>query len=369
MTDLSAFNQLVSKRYDTYPVLRRKYGIVKKIISYARAIVTVEDEELLDLQEQYKEKEEERQQAIENGETPEEDDSASRTRDLPLLNKTGETLKVGDGVWIHYWHDLANGYIAERIGLTKFRRSLYLDGMVILGEAQAEVYCHAQKMVTSESDDKRRWDQLYQQRLMNVDSKDNIEVTKGEMSHGINAFFINGFPAIMSLYCPIGNNVSSIERERMNARIKLFNMKLLFNEISVKAQLGTMTTTESFTNFYIDIAAVGTDRTCQLGIFYKYNNVEHIYMQNIYTCAMDDLASVFEHIGLVIICHGTIYNPNRDHPYGYIKGRIAFCYRDENKNINIGDFGNEMTLNFANTEEYEYAKCVFSESEYEEVEF
>lgn len=42
-------------------------------------------------------------------------------RTLTLLNKSGELLKVGDGVVIHYWDNIANGYIALRCGLPVFK--------------------------------------------------------------------------------------------------------------------------------------------------------------------------------------------------------------------------------------------------------
>lgn len=42
-------------------------------------------------------------------------------RTLTLLNKSGELLKAGDGVVIHYWDNIANGYIALRCGLPVFK--------------------------------------------------------------------------------------------------------------------------------------------------------------------------------------------------------------------------------------------------------
>ena len=42
-------------------------------------------------------------------------------RTLTLLNKSGELLKQGEGVIIHYWDNIANGYIALRCGLPVFK--------------------------------------------------------------------------------------------------------------------------------------------------------------------------------------------------------------------------------------------------------
>ena len=41
----SLCGRMIEKRYETYPVLKRKYGIIKEIISYAKAVVTLEDGE------------------------------------------------------------------------------------------------------------------------------------------------------------------------------------------------------------------------------------------------------------------------------------------------------------------------------------
>ena len=37
---------------------------------------------------------------------------------INLLNKTGEYLSVGDGVWIHYWKEISDGYVAIKDGLS-----------------------------------------------------------------------------------------------------------------------------------------------------------------------------------------------------------------------------------------------------------
>jgi len=37
---------------------------------------------------------------------------------INLLNKTGEYLSVGDGVWIHYWKEISDGYVAIKNGLS-----------------------------------------------------------------------------------------------------------------------------------------------------------------------------------------------------------------------------------------------------------
>ncbi len=54
-------------------------------------------------------------------------------RTLTLLNKTGEVLKEGEGVIIHYWDNVANGYIALRCGLPVYKND-YSEGNDYTGE-------------------------------------------------------------------------------------------------------------------------------------------------------------------------------------------------------------------------------------------
>lgn len=52
---------------------------------------------------------------------------------ITLLNKTGEFLKIGDSVIIHYWDNIANGYIALRCGLPVYKND-YSEGNDYAGE-------------------------------------------------------------------------------------------------------------------------------------------------------------------------------------------------------------------------------------------
>lgn len=52
---------------------------------------------------------------------------------LTLLNKTGELLSEDDGVIIHYWNTVANGYIALRSGLPQYLNN-YSTGSDYYGE-------------------------------------------------------------------------------------------------------------------------------------------------------------------------------------------------------------------------------------------
>jgi hypothetical protein len=41
----------------------------------------------------------------------------SNNREILLLNKTGEILEENDKVWIHYWDNIQNGYVALKVGV------------------------------------------------------------------------------------------------------------------------------------------------------------------------------------------------------------------------------------------------------------
>lgn len=62
-------------------------------------------------------------------------------RSLTLLNKTGENLYEGDSVWVHYWTNLANGYIAIRNGLPNIKRGqLSITNAVAMLENQSDIF-------------------------------------------------------------------------------------------------------------------------------------------------------------------------------------------------------------------------------------
>lgn len=195
MSDLSAFKSLVDKRYETYSVMKRKYGIIKEVLSYAKAIVTLEDKDMTDIQEYYRAKEKERKQLEAQGLTIEDDDPFADLRNLTLLNKTGEVLEVGDAVWVYYWHDLSSGYIAIRCGVsdgtTRAKYTVERVGIMPSSTAtSSDIFIHARVY------DPEVWEWGMRDKMWVVDDKHNLIFYRGQTSGDFYpyAFFVNGFP-------------------------------------------------------------------------------------------------------------------------------------------------------------------------------
>lgn len=190
MSNLSILNNIVNNRYNTYDVLHRKYGIVKTVLSYARAIVTVEDKDMLELQEDYKK----------NAREGKSNDDITGKRDLNLLNKTGEVLEVGDAVWVYYWHDVASGYIAMRIGAKqKEKASARISRAAVLPAPTPDnIYSNA-KIYPDYV-----WDETISSRTYFIDDDKNLTFQTGAGGNQyypqFNLFLVNGFPTVIIPY-------------------------------------------------------------------------------------------------------------------------------------------------------------------------
>lgn len=124
-------------------------------------------------------------------------------RTVKLLNKTNETLEVGDSVIVHYWDNIANGYIALRCGLPNLKQGLHIDNSAVLSEDLESLY-------TVEST------------VFNVDSK-NLLTEK--YSSPSNIVMVNGNPAI---YVPF-----ACKDERFREIMFGIDKKLFTNTINV----------------------------------------------------------------------------------------------------------------------------------------
>lgn len=201
MSDLSAFKSLVDKRYETYSVMKRKYGIIKEVLSYAKAIVTLEDKDMTDIQEYYRAKEKERKQLEAQGLVIEDDDPFADLRNLTLLNKTGEALEVGDAVWVYYWHDLSSGYIAIRCGVSNgiVRAKYTVEHVGVMPSSTAsssDIYAHAREY------DEEDWEWGMADHARVIDDAHNLIFYGGRTTVDFypNLFLVNGFPTASVTY-------------------------------------------------------------------------------------------------------------------------------------------------------------------------
>ena len=222
---LSYLNGIVKQRYKTYPVLKRKFGIVKTVISYGKAIVTLEDEDMLKLQRDYKEQ-------------GEEYESNRKTRDLTLLNKTGVPLQIGDAVWVYYWNTLTDGYIAHVCGIEQWQ-DCHIKMLAIIPPSTAldtDLYTHA-KIYPAET-----WEYKLINRTQIIDvynGKDYLLGSENQSSSDqehFMMFLMNGFPAVMSgnlgyYFYYHGTSYANRYAAALKEEVGLINHKMFTNRI------------------------------------------------------------------------------------------------------------------------------------------
>lgn len=117
---ITHINNIIDFNYDKLENIKRVYGVVMEIIPLvdengnelpythsAKIKVKIRDTDSL---EDYI-----------SDEDSEYEKTLKRKKWLTILNKTGEPLKVGDAVWVHYWKTISDGYAAIKIGESEER--------------------------------------------------------------------------------------------------------------------------------------------------------------------------------------------------------------------------------------------------------
>lgn len=102
---LSCLNSIIDDNFSRIENMKRQYGVVKKIFE-------TEDTNKKSAKVKVKIR------GITDDDLVEEviEDDPDEKNWLTMLNKTGQVLKVGDAVWIHYWRSITDGYVAIKIG-------------------------------------------------------------------------------------------------------------------------------------------------------------------------------------------------------------------------------------------------------------
>lgn len=359
MTNLEALRQLIDNHYKTYEVLKRKYGIIKKVLSYEKAIVTIEHDDMLVLQKEYRNR------------SPEEEANVKAEKgDVTLLNMTGEELKNGDSVWIHYWTTITSGYIAIVNGVSQSYTGgdLTVQKLAVLTTAQGNLYAHAKKYNSSSewgSDyENTTWEENYDNRIMNIDTKNGIEIAQGEETHGYNVIFANGNPIL--IMHPTSDTFSELTLVNPNLFTHEMNVRISRNVIkSVFTSSGISTTVHSLdpnrdSKLYLAMRSfvpyVGTYSSTPryyYGVMVEQDGIESI----VFNCGKNYRYSntAFEGLGFILMTWGdsNINAPNNTFPYGSVSaGCAVYDY--------YFSYNFDMTLGFQNNAEYEYAKCVLS---------
>lgn len=279
---------------------------------------------------------------------------------VTLLNKTNETLKVGDGVIVHYWDNLANGYIVLRCGLPNLKQGLHIENAAILRDNIQSVYS-----VPST--------------VFNIDEKNHLTEKYGDKS---NIIMVNGNPAIQ---IPLDTSAANLKTIAMGIDKKLFS-----NEISVKCRYCK--------GNFITHSYVYGDRTLSAGIYeMKYENNQlsyyigiqmkedyewyfshHVNNDGVYQAGNVRFISTtpLKDIGVIIAYHTITETVSDRFPYGFVRGYpLVRCgFHNEGLNGNtpndlIFAMGNDsntsdstMWFGFNSNAEREYAKAAFRKS-------
>lgn len=383
MSNLSDFNSLIEKRYETYPVLKRKYGIIKEIISYAKAVVTLEDGDMTEIQAYYIAREKERRQLEEQGLTLEDDeDQYPNVRNLALMNKTGEILEVGDAVWVYYWHDLADGYIAMRCGLSNGRtRAKYtVRRLAVMPPSDAEaddIYAHTRIYAPEQWDDA-----IYARRII-IDEKHDLTFLSGNPSNRVqlNSFLVNGFPVTSTDYLTefLNGGMTDYYRRQFYNQLKYINPKLFTRRILINCYYMGV-----YNSQYTDVIELRGDMEFGLGV---YATGYGEYMEDItvthngqtYRCSATYVSPDYPDIPtyvtpeqaqgsakLVLISHNRHLGESIDLNLGlvigvlYENGAWFICGAMYNRSSSI--YRSFIGANFRNENEYMYAAAVTGDS-------
>ena len=383
MSNLSYLNNIIDNHYQTYETMKRKYGIIKEVINESKAVVTLEDKDMSEWQKEYKRREEERKEAEERGEDPPVYNNDG-TRDLILPNATGESLVVGDSVWVHYWHDLASGYIAIVNRLSKDsvgKINFFVDKLAVLDSEQGSIYAHARRYNSSSQWDtpyeNQKWQENYDERTMNIDEENDLVIAQGEYEHGYNIIFVNGMPVLVNL-----NNVNLANPDifgntvLVKTRLEVSKWSFTKNGVSREYRyLNPSVDSEIFVS-PIHIASVQGDsntmvKSYRFGCIIRQGDLEDYFVSgSTYSTIQEGMSD--QRVLLALNSPNSIFQPTTMFPYGYINANvIPFSVSSMQRRGLLGATraaNAGLICGFRNIEEYEYAKCVVSTCDYEIIE-
>ena len=363
MSELTYINNLIDKRYDTYEVLKRKYGIVKEVINESKAVVTLEDKDMSVWQKEYKRRAKEKKEAEERGEEPPVYNNDG-TRDLTLLNVTGENLTGGDSVWVHYWHDLANGYIALRTGLSDSAIEMppfNIGKLGVYSSEQAELYMppYTYYGSTAYAD--------YETRLVNVDEQNGIDIHQGDSTYGFNTIFVDGFPCII-----LPGDTTKWRQIMLTVDSALFSKEVNLRIYQTESGSRPAISPDVDTNVSIALMNIesvsgnqGVERRYRFGRCMLYKNIEQMSSVTDTESSPESEIMVFDtpqvdgkNIKILLATFGTwIYAPTPGLPYGSIDVMVMVKYNETPYYTRVGR-GGIIRAVFQSLAEYEFALCM-----------
>lgn len=369
MSDLTYIHGIIDNRYETYDVLKRKYGVIKEVLSFARAIVTVEDSDMMDLQKDYKKDEEERE-------------INKKTRDLNLLNKTGEELEAGDGVWVYYWHDIVSGYIAVKCGAKpiEIAKCRFNKWAIMPAPVENDIYSHARYPRAGTSDN---WELETNKRKRIIDETHGYSFLSGaEYNYQCNMFLVNGFPTASVDY--IGDllsryGLSDYYKRKLTQQLESINPKLYTNRILLHGIVRVNPTgrqkikVEGDLEFYLK-ALLTEDDDYAVALFVKCNDVEY-RVTTIRATNPDAVTPTFpterealSTVKMVLVSNSYLVDTTNLH--NELNFAIAIRYGENiftlaGSIMESQDYAATMWATFASWDEYWYARCVIHPTDLE----
>lgn len=275
-------------------------------------------------------------------------------RVVSLLNKTNETLEVGDSVIVHYWDNIANGYIALRCGLPNLKQGLQIDNTAVVPMNLEDIY-------TSNST------------VFNVDSK-NLLTEK--FSHPSSIIMVNGNPAI---YVPFAcenkqfrDIMFSVDKKLFTNSINMDCKYLRGNNSSYTIMYGNRTLYAGIRRItYVDTLTKAHFLGCYMDEdpnwvvrYSSSSDSQRTQGENTYFSDLEPL----KNIGIIIAYQG-IGSPTDHFPYGFVTGypvlRCGFngegWYNEKKEDLCWGIGKNDLTqetsmcFGFCSSDELQYA--------------
>lgn len=241
-------------------------------------------------------------------------------RKLTLLNKTGEILEKNDAVIIHYWDNIANGYIALRCGLPRPAGGLYIKNAVTVTKPKSKIEDVSEYVGDVYSENKYK----------------NTYDTAPEI------FYVNGCPAYLTKYLSQGKDpaptidYSNNEEYAIGIKNELrsIDIDLFSQSVSIKKQnTRRIWTDEGYVNvitlddetYYTHISYSNNIQSSwahRIGLYSQTDDTFFRQCDNVYFHSLNS----FDRGGIIIVCTN-IYPFKTEHcPYGYINGFLAVRY-------------------------------------------
>lgn len=270
-------------------------------------------------------------------------------RTLTLINKTGEILAQGDGVIIHYWDNVANGYIALRCGLPNPAGGLNIENAVVGYESIAKLN-NISKSVEK------------------VYSENKYKTTYGT---ALNTFYLNGYPAFLTKYASL-YRAGSIPNEYWNG---------------IKSELGTFGGFSQQATLIVgrEDARYPAQETFYTHISYSSNMMgDWIHRVGLYSATDDTyykgsnddvyFRGIPSGAGIAIVCNrictlkANEYQ-SQNYPYGYARGFLVvkcpngYTYNNGvETSTDLFFYDGEYKFAFTSNDEREYAMNVIAKN-------